>query len=291
MPSTLSPSTPSCAQTMPALYVVATPIGNLQDTTFRAVDTLKAVDVIACEDTRVSRKLLNHYGIRKPLISYHEHNAKITRPKLLDMLAAGQSIALISDAGTPLISDPGYKLVVEARAAGARVIPIPGASSVMASLAGAGLPTDQFAFVGFFPTQRSHMLELLSLWRSMPVTLVCFTTPGKITANLEAITEVLGECDLSLGRELTKLHEEFITCKASELLAKLRVDNTLRGEIVLAFRACETTSDTQIATDQMDALLTDLLPHMPLKAAVDVVVRHSGQPKNQVYQRALELKG
>lgn len=273
------------------LYIVATPIGNLGDITRRAIETLGQVDVIACEDTRVSKKLLNHFGIKVPLLSYHEHNAALMRPKLLDKLQAGQSIALISDAGTPLISDPGYKLVSQAREAGFDVVPIVGASAVMAGLMAAGLPTDQFAFIGFLPMQRSHALELLAAWRTSSATLVCFTTPGKVVGNLELMLEVFGECEVVIGRELTKLHEEFIRGKASEMKAQLAASETLRGEMVMTFRACAAVSDQQVSAAKTDDLLKDLLAHMPLKAVVDVVVKHTNQPKNQIYQRALELKG
>ena len=273
-----------------ALYIVATPIGNLGDMSARGIEVLKAVEVIACEDTRVSKKLLNHFGIKGTLLSYHEHNAAAMRPKLMDRLLAGESVALISDAGTPLISDPGYKLVSEVQAAGITVIPVPGASAVMASLMACGLPTDQFAFLGFLPNQQSHILALLANWQSVPATLVCFTTPGKVAAHLAAVVEVFGACDVAIGRELTKLHEEFIRGNASELLKTLAERDDLRGEMVMAFRACEVASTDQLSAQKMDDLLHDLLTHMPLKAAVDVVVRHTGQPKNQVYQRALELR-
>lgn len=275
----------------PVLYIAATPIGNLGDISQRALDTLKSVDVIACEDTRVSKKLLSHFGISKTLISYHEHNAKEVRPKLLEKLSAGQSIALISDAGTPLISDPGYKLVDEALAQDIRVVPIPGASAVITALCAAGLPTNQFAFLGFLPTQRVHAVELLTQWKTAPATLVCFTTPGKVVANLQMVLEIFGECDVVLARELTKLHEEFIRGKASALLAELKDSAKLRGELVMLFRPCEQQGQEAAEAEKVDALLVDLLPHMPLKAAVDMVVRHTGQPKNQVYQRALALKG
>lgn len=272
------------------LYIVATPIGNLQDITIRAAQTLKAVDIIACEDTRVSKKMLSHMGVHTPLYSYHEHNAQQVRPKLLAKLAAGESVALISDAGTPLISDPGYKLVLDAIAQGIRVVPIVGASSVMAVLMAAGLPTDQFAFIGFFPTQRSHAIELLTPWRSMDATIICFSTPSKLATNLKQIIEVFGECDVAIGREMTKLYEEFIRGKASEILATLNSEHNLRGELVLAFRCCNTTTQEALKATHAEALLADLIAHMPLKVAVEIVVKHTGQPRNYIYQRALALK-
>lgn len=271
-----------------ALYIVATPIGNLGDVTTRALETMKAASTIACEDTRVSKKLLSHFGIKTPLTTYHEHNAIKQRPKLLEALERGESVALISDAGTPLISDPGYKLVEEALERGIRVVPIPGASAVITSLMAAGLPTDQFAFLGFLPTKTTALQELLAPWKSMPATMVCFSTPHKITAHLHGIMDIFGECDVVVARELTKLHEEFIRGPIGEVSHKLAEGDKLKGEIVLAFRT--NRSDVEDEVEDFDEWLSALLEHMPVKSAVEFAVKHMGSSKNEIYQRALELK-
>ena len=271
-----------------ALYIVATPIGHLGDVTARALETLKTAGSIACEDTRVSKKLLNHFGIKTPLTTYHEHNAVQQRPKLLEKLEQGESVALISDAGTPLISDPGYKLVLEALERGIRIVPIPGASSVITSLMAAGLPTDQFAFLGFLPTKSSQLQELLAPWKDVPATMVCFSTPHKIIAHLNGIMDIVGECDVVIARELTKLHEEYIRGPIGEVTKRLTAGDKLKGETVLAFRASVTTS--QDDDGAMDEWLAALLEHMPVKSAVDFAVKHMGSSKNEIYQRALELK-
>lgn len=273
----------------PALYIVATPIGNLGDISPRALDILKHVNCIACEDTRVSKKLLNHYGISTPLLSYHEHNAAQMRPKLLDMLGS-QSVALISDAGTPLISDPGYKLVSSAAQQGVKVIPVPGACSPITALAASGLPTDQFAFLGFLPTSQSQAAAMLMPWQAVDATFLCFTTASKCQKHIAAIMEVFGECDVVIARELTKMHEEFIRTEASQMLAKLESGHELRGEIVLAFKAKLVKKANDIEDAHITALLADMMQHMPLKAAVDMVIKHSGQPRNKIYPLALEIK-
>lgn len=284
------PNHTSKATIRPALYIVATPIGNLSDISSRALDTLRSVAHIACEDTRVSKKLLGHFGISAPLISYHEHNAKQTRPKLLEMLTAGESIALISDAGTPLISDPGYKLVEEAAARGIPVVPIPGACSPVAALMGAGLPTNQFAFLGFLPTTEGQAVELLTPWKYSDATLITFTTASKCLKNLAVINEVFEDADIVLARELTKLYEEFIRGTIDDVIAELNGRSELRGEMVLLIKP-KFSEDSSAADEKNKALLKDLLTHMPLKAAVDIVVKHTSEPKNKIYQMALEVKG
>jgi 16S rRNA (cytidine1402-2'-O)-methyltransferase len=214
------------------LYVVATPIGNLEDITARALRVLKEVDVVACEDTRRTRALLSHFDIHTPTVSYYEHN-KLTRgPQLLRQLAEGRSIALVSDAGTPGISDPGVLLVREARAAGVTVVPIPGPSAVVAALSAAGVPADRFVFDGFLPVKPGRRLNRLKALRALETTTVVYESPHRILAALEAIAEVFGDAPVVVARELTKQFEEIVTASAAEHLARLRLAEP-RGEFVV----------------------------------------------------------
>src|SRR5262245_9461562 len=189
----------------PGLHIVATPIGNLRDVTLRALDVLAAADVVACEDTRVTRKLLDHYGIATPLTPYHEHNAAEARPKLLARLAQGAAIALVSDAGTPLVSDPGFKLVRAARDAGYAVTALPGPSATLAALAVSGLPTDRFFFEGFLPAKEAQRRARIAELKRVPATLVLFETGPRIAASLADLADGLGSREAAVGRELTKL--------------------------------------------------------------------------------------
>lgn len=268
---------------MAALSIIATPIGNLGDITLRALETLKAVDVIACEDTRVSGKLLSHYGIATPMLSYQEHNAQAQRPKLLAMMQDGKRVALISDAGTPLISDPGYKLVVEARAAGLSVSALPGASSVMAALASSGQPTDRFLFLGFLPQTVSAAAELLHSIKRVPATLVVFTTGPKFQKDVATLREHLGDRSCTLARELTKLFEDV----RSQPLSAWGAETRLKGEIVLVIAP---PADEKTSQEELDALLEARLKALSLKDAVAEVASLTGLPKKEVYARALELK-
>src|SRR5579863_3642322 len=221
------------APATPGLHIVATPIGNLGDITLRALATLAGADAIACEDTRVTHKLLERYGIVRPLTPYHEHNAAKARPMLLRRLTEGAAIALVSDAGTPLISDPGYKLVRAAQDAGHRVTALPGASAVMAALAVAGLPTDQFLFAGFLPPKEAARGARIAALARIPATLVLFETGPRLAATLADLAHGLGgQREAALCRELTKLHEEI---RRGELarMAETYADQPPRGEIVL----------------------------------------------------------
>jgi 16S rRNA (cytidine1402-2'-O)-methyltransferase len=270
------------------LYLVATPIGNLGDITLRALNVLASVQLIACEDTRVSAKLLNHYGIRTRMEAYHEHNAEHMRPKLLTALAHGESIALISDAGTPLISDPGYKLVVAAIEADIKIIPIPGASSVMAAMCVAGLPTDKFAFVGFLPTSAGDAKNTLLAFSHVPASLILFSTPSKIQGNLELCLNILGDRKMTMCRELTKLYEETWRGNISSLIEALKSGIEPRGEIVLVIAP----PDAAPVVDEslIDEALLEHLARLPLKSAAMEVAAIYNIPKNKAYQRALELK-
>ncbi len=218
------------------LYVVATPIGNLEDITYRAVRILAEVDLIACEDTRLTRKLLNRYGIHKTLLSYHEHNEQRRALELLGRLERGDSIALVSDAGTPLISDPGYRLVSRAAELGIRIVPIPGPSALLAALSAAGLPTDSFLFLGFLPPKASKRRKALERLRNSGATVVLYEAPHRILDTLADVAAVLGDPPVVLARELTKLHEEFLRGPASAVARRLAERPSLKGEFTLLFR-------------------------------------------------------
>jgi len=218
------------------LYVVATPIGNLEDVTARALRILREVDVVACEDTRRTRQLLTHFDIHTPTVSYYEHNKLARGPQLLRQLADGKSIALVSDAGTPGISDPGVLLVREARAAGVTVVPIPGASAVVTALSAAGLPADRFVFDGFLPVKPGRRVNRLQALRALETTVVVYESPHRIVAAMEAIAEVWGEAPIVVARELTKQFEEIVTAPPAAHLERLRATPP-RGEFVVVLPA------------------------------------------------------
>jgi 16S rRNA (cytidine1402-2'-O)-methyltransferase len=270
----------------PGLHIVATPIGNLRDTTLRALEVLAAADVIACEDTRVTRKLIDHYGITTPLTPYHDHNAAEARPKLIARLAAGGAIALVSDAGTPLVSDPGFKLVRAVHEAGHTVTAVPGASAALAGLAIAGLPTDRFFFEGFLPPKRGQRQARIAELAHIPATLLLFETGPRLAAALADLAQGLGPREAAVCRELTKLHEEVRRGDLSALAAHYESAGEPRGEIVLVIAppAAETTD----AAD-LDALLRKALARVSVKEAVAEVAAVTGRPRREVYQRALAL--
>ena len=270
------------------LHIVATPIGNLRDVTLRALEVLAAADLIACEDTRVTRKLLDHYGITTPLTPYHEHNAAAARPKLLARLGAGESIALASDAGTPLISDPGFKLVRAARDAGHAVTALPGPSAVLAALTVAGLPTDRFFFEGFLPVKggprRARIAELIRI----PATLVLFESGPRLGRALADLATVLGPREVAVCRELTKLHEEVRRGDLPALARAYEEGAETRGEIVIVVAPPPEGSDRPEA-GEVDELLRRALQRVSVKDAVSEVAATTGQPRREIYQRALAL--
>jgi 16S rRNA (cytidine1402-2'-O)-methyltransferase len=270
----------------PGLHIVATPIGNLRDTTLRALEVLAAADVIACEDTRVTRKLIDHYGITTPLTPYHDHNAAQARPKLIARLAAGDAVALVSDAGTPLVSDPGFKLVRAVHEAGHAVTTVPGASAALAALTIAGLPTDRFYFEGFLPAKGGQRQARIAALARIPATLLLFETGPRLAAALADLAQGLGPREAAVCRELTKLHEEVRRDDLAALAAHYRAADEPRGEIVLVIAppAAETTD----AVD-LDALLRNALARVSVKEAVAEVAAVTGHPRREVYQRALEL--
>ena len=273
----------------PALYLVATPIGNLGDITLRALETLAAADVLACEDTRVTRVLLDRYGIATRPYAYHEHNADEVGPKLIEALANGKSVALVSDAGTPLVSDPGYRLGQLAIEAGHRVVPIPGASAPLAALVGSGLPNDAFLFAGFLPTKDKARRDRLEELRHVPATLIFFESPHRIGATLSAAADVLGgDRPAAVCRELTKTFEEFRRDTLEEL-AKDYADRTVKGEIVLVIGP--PTEEGPPAEADVDALLARLGERLPVGKAASEAARMTGLPRRDLYQRLVDMKG
>jgi 16S rRNA (cytidine1402-2'-O)-methyltransferase len=278
---------PVPAPKLPAgLYVVATPIGNLGDITLRALETLAGADVIACEDTRETRKLTERFGIGTPLTSHHEYNAAEARPKLLARLADGQAVALVSDAGTPLISDPGYRLVREARDAGFAVTSLPGASSVLAALSVAGLPTDRFFFEGFLPPKQAARRKRIAELAAIPATLILFETGPRIADALADLAAGLGEREAAICRELTKLHEEVRRSGLSALAADYAEGAETRGEFVVVIAP---PAPAETRAEELDDLLRRALARVSVKEAVGEVALATGRPRREVYARALEL--
>ena len=269
------------------LHIVATPIGNLGDITLRALEALAGADLIACEDTRVTRKLLDRYGIATPLMPYHEHNAAKARPALLRRLGEGAAIALVSDAGTPLISDPGYKLGRAAAAAGYAVTAIPGASALLTALTVSGLPTDQFLFAGFLPPKAAARRSRIAELSRIPATLILFETGPRVAAALADLAFGLGPArQTALCRELTKLHEEIVRGDLASL-AQAYANNEPRGEIVLVI--APPPAPQQVSAAETETLLRAALDRVSLKDAVGEVADATGLPRREVYQRALAL--
>ena len=271
------------------LYVVATPIGNLEDITARALRVLREVALIAAEDTRHSRKLLNHFAIRTPLVSCHEHNEQQRQGELINRLLAGADLALISDAGTPAIADPGYRLVRACHAAGVRVVPVPGASALLAALSAAGEPTDRFVFEGFLPARATAREEVLLALRDEPRTVVCYETPHRLLASLAAIAAVWGrERPLVVARELTKLHEELFRGTVGAAQAHFAAGR-VRGELVLVLPPFAVAAPVR----DLVAVLRELLVErqLPRKEAVKQVAKEFGLARSDVYRVSLEVDG
>lgn len=273
----------------PALYIVSTPIGNLRDITLRALETLAAADILACEDTRVTRVLLERYGIRRRAFAYHEHNESEATPRLVEAVLEGKSVALVSDAGTPLISDPGYRLVGAMAQAGLRVVPIPGASAVLSALAASGLPTDSFFFAGFLSpkdgAKRNRLMEL----KAIPGTLVFYESPRRLGTTLTAMAEELGEArQATVARELTKTFEEVRRGTLSDLAAHYAQAETPKGEIVICIGP-PLAGQTPDAAD-IDALLLSLAQEMSTAKAAGEAAKQTGLQKGDLYKRLLALK-
>ena len=265
------------------LYLVATPIGNLEDITYRAVRVLREVDLIACEDTRHTRKLLEHYGISKPLTSYHEHNEAERAAELASKLMAGMNVALVSDAGMPLVSDPGYRLVAAAIRAGVPVVPIPGPAALLAAVAASGLATDAFFFAGFLPPKSGQRARALEALRDQTATLVFYEAPHRILETLEDVERIFGAGrPVVVARELTKIHEEFLRGTASEVRAVLAARAAVKGEITLLIgRARAPAVDETSIEDAVDACLRAGMSRMD---ALKEVARKRGLSKRDVYR-------
>jgi 16S rRNA (cytidine1402-2'-O)-methyltransferase len=272
----------------PALYLVATPIGNLGDMTIRALETLAGADLVACEDTRTSRVLLDRYGITTKPVSYHVHNEASSGARLLDDIEAGKAVALISDAGTPLVSDPGGRIAADARARGIRVVPIPGASAVLAALSIAGLASERFLFEGFLPAKQTQRRSRLASLGSLDVTLLFYEAPHRLSETLADMASVYGPDRLAaVCRELTKTFEECVQAPLGDLSARYPEDANVRGEIVIVV-APPTESATTSA--DVDSLLRSLVAEMPASKAAAEASRLTGEPKGDLYKRILAMK-
>jgi len=269
------------------LYLVATPIGNLRDITLRALEMLAAADLVACEDTRVTRKLFDHYGLSAPLTPYHDHNAETARPKILERIAAGDAVALVSDAGTPLISDPGFKLVRDATAAGLAVTAAPGASAAVMALTVAGLPTDRFFFEGFLPPKSAARRTRITELARIPGTLVLYESGPRLGDALGDLAEGLGARAAAVCRELTKLHEEVRRGTLETLARDYAAGAETRGEIAIVIAPPDAPAPS--GAEEIDALLRAALTRVSLKDAVAEVAAATGEQRRAVYSRALEL--
>ncbi|HYK62707.1 MAG TPA: 16S rRNA (cytidine(1402)-2'-O)-methyltransferase [Bryobacteraceae bacterium] len=271
------------------LYLVSTPIGNLEDITLRALRVLREADLIACEDTRQTRKLLDHFGIAKPTVSYHEHNEAARARELAEKLAAGANIALVSDAGTPLVSDPGYRLVRAAIEAGVPVVPIPGASAALSALAGSGLATDSFRFCGFLPAKQGQRRKALESLRGETCTLIFYEAPHRVMESLTDIEAVFGERSVVVARELTKMHEEFLRGTAAAVRAQLSGRVAVKGEITILIgkqeeSAAGSVADQAAAEQEVRALERQGIARVE---AVKQVAKARGIPKRELYRRVI----
>lgn len=275
------------------LYLVATPIGNLEDITQRALSVLREVDLIACEDTRRTQQLLNHYGIKTKMLSYHEHNERTRAAELGAMLQTGASVAVVSDAGTPGISDPGFRLVGDAITRGVRVVPIPGAAAFVSALVASGLPTDEFFFGGFLPARSTQRRARFLRARSLNSTLIFYESPHRIAQTLADAREILGEREAAVARELTKLHEEIVRGRLSELIERFKSENAARGEMVLVIdrtiigsENIESSSEADIAA-RVAALESEGLDS---RAALKRVARELGLSRPEAYRRLVAAR-
>jgi 16S rRNA (cytidine1402-2'-O)-methyltransferase len=272
----------------PGLHLVATPIGNLGDITLRALWVLRHVDRILCEDTRITARLLSRYGVDKPLSPYHDHNADRVRPAILDALRRGERLALVSDAGMPLVSDPGFKLVREAVSEDLPVTGAPGPSAALAALVLSGLPPDVFLFAGFLPPRAAARRRALEAWRTLDATLVFYEGPSRLAASLGNMAEILGDRDAAVARELTKRHEELQRGRLSGLAAHYREAGAPRGEIVVVVGPPEPESASEI---DIDTLLRDRLTRRTVRDAVAEIAEETGLARQMIYRRALAVQG
>jgi 16S rRNA (cytidine1402-2'-O)-methyltransferase len=272
------------------LYVTATPIGHLGDVTLRALSTMAAVDILLCEDTRTTAKLLERYGIRTRLMAYYEHNAAKVRPAILRSLGEGQAIALVSDAGMPLVSDPGYRLVADCLAQAIPVTTVPGASAVLTALALSGLPTDRFTFLGFLPTRSGERKKLLGEFMAVKTTLIAFESPHRIIDALADVAGVLNNRRVAVTRELTKLHEEVLRGTAMEVHGILSARASVKGEITLVIAPPDAHA-VEVSDEDIEAAITVALKSMPAAKAAAEVARRFDRAKKDIYSRILARKG
>jgi 16S rRNA (cytidine1402-2'-O)-methyltransferase len=279
-------------QTKPGtLYVVATPIGNLDDISYRAVRVLKEADLIACEDTRHTAKLLHHYGVDKPTVSYHEHNEAARAEELVAKLTTGLNIAQVSDAGMPGISDPGYRVIKLAIERGVKVVPIPGASALVSALAASGLPTDSFQFLGFLPAKSGQRRTMLETLRTAPHTTVVYEAPHRIAETMKDIVELLGaERPVVLARELTKVHEEFIRGGAAEVLQRVRVkEHELKGEMTLLIgKGTGQQTEAKDIVQRLDEIMRE--QKLDENAALKALAKEQGISKSEAYRELQRLR-
>jgi 16S rRNA (cytidine1402-2'-O)-methyltransferase len=281
---------PDSVSLKPGLYLVPTPIGNLRDLTFRALDVLAGVDLLLCEDTRVSGKLMKAFGLKKPMRVYNDHSTEKDRDFVLGVIDEGESVALISDAGTPLISDPGYKLVREAIQRGFDVTALPGANAILPALQLSGLPTDAFSFIGFLPARSGPRRTLLEKWRDRPGTLICYETAPRLEESLKDIKKALGDRPAAIARELTKLYEETRRGKISDLLKQIQEEGPPKGEIVLVIGENK-GAETEKGGDTIEAQLIEALKDLSVRDAAEMVATATGKPKKAIYMLALKLSG
>ncbi len=289
MPSR-SPQRPSADTPAGTLYVVATPIGHLDDITVRALEVLRTADCIAAEDTRTTGRLLAHHRIKGHLVSYHEHNEQRRTPQLMARLNAGQTVALVSDAGTPTLSDPGFILVREAAAAGIRIHPLPGASAAVAALSVSGLPTDAFVFLGFPPRKPQRLDAHLRALRNEPRTLIWYESPRRLTELLKALERIMGDRPAVIGREMTKRYEEFLRGPLTQLSARLEARNDIKGEITLLVAGCSPAGETSPET--LRAIIREELEHSPRPASglARELAGRFNRSRGEIYDLILEVK-
>ncbi len=268
------------------LYLIATPIGNLEDITLRALRVLREeVAIVACEDTRQTRKLLDRYEIRKRLLSCHEHNEAARTAEIVEALERGESVALVSDAGTPLVSDPGYRLVSAAIQKGIPVVPLPGASAVLSALAASGFPAETFKFVGFLPSKTAARRQMLEQLVREPPTIVAYESPHRILGSLSDMAELLGDRPIVLARELTKIHEEFLRGTAQEILNTLGARPSVRGEMTLVIGPCE-EKKADIGDPVQEIARLESEAGLDRMEAIKAVAKRMGLPKRELYRRA-----
>lgn len=274
----------------PGLYLVPTPIGNLRDLTFRALDVLSTVDLVVCEDTRVTAKLMRAFGFKKPMRVYNDHATEKDRRNIIKVIEEGESVALVSDAGTPLISDPGYKLVREIIQEGYEVTALPGANALLPALQLSGLPSDHFSFIGFLPARSGARKAVLQQWGELSGTIIAYETGPRLEESLRDIKAALGDRPIAIARELTKIYEEVMRGKVSELYDRIRKDGPPKGEIVLVIGE-NRKEEVAAGAETIETQLKDALKTMTVRDAAEVVSIATGKPKKAIYTLALKLSG